>query len=126
AGVGPWLPSQMLCAAWVGLGAGLLPRKLGGRAELLVLIGYGIVAAHLFGALMKLWFWPFISGISIDGYPVGAGSLDYVPGVPPGDNLVRCGWFVMVTATAGWDTGRHIPTTVALHRLGRPVRGALR
>src|SRR5699024_8171036 len=58
AGVGPWLPSQMLCAAWVGLGAGLLPRKLGGRAELLVLIGYGIVAAYLFGALMNLWFWP--------------------------------------------------------------------
>ena len=25
AGVGPWLPYQMLCAAWVGMGAGLLP-----------------------------------------------------------------------------------------------------
>ena len=25
-GVGPWLPFQMLCAAWVGMGAGLLPR----------------------------------------------------------------------------------------------------
>ena len=24
-GVGPWLPYQMMCAAWVGLGAGLLP-----------------------------------------------------------------------------------------------------
>ena len=26
AGVGPWLPFQMLAASWVGLGAGLLPR----------------------------------------------------------------------------------------------------
>ncbi|TRY19033.1 ECF transporter S component [Tessaracoccus rhinocerotis] len=126
AGVGPWLPSQMLCAAWVGLGAGLLPRKLGGRAELLVLIGYGIVAAYLFGALMNLWFWPFISGISIDGYPGGSGSLDYVPGAPPGDNLVRFGWFTLVTSTAGWDTGRAITTTVALLLLGRPVLGVLR
>lgn len=25
-GVGPWLPFQMIAAAWVGLGAGLLPR----------------------------------------------------------------------------------------------------
>ena len=25
-GVGPWLPYQMLCSAWIGLGAGLLPR----------------------------------------------------------------------------------------------------
>ena len=27
-GVGPWLPFQMLAAAWVGLGAGLLPRAI--------------------------------------------------------------------------------------------------
>jgi energy-coupling factor transport system substrate-specific component len=30
-GVGPWLPYQMLGAAWVGLGAGLLPRATGRR-----------------------------------------------------------------------------------------------
>ena len=29
-GVGPWLPFQMLAAAWVGLGAGLLPRRVRG------------------------------------------------------------------------------------------------
>ena len=27
-GVGPWLPYQMLCSAWVGMGAGLLPRRV--------------------------------------------------------------------------------------------------
>ena len=31
AGVGPWLPFQMVCAAWVGMGAGLLPRRVTGR-----------------------------------------------------------------------------------------------
>jgi hypothetical protein len=28
-GVGPWLPFQMIACAWVGLGAGLLPRAAG-------------------------------------------------------------------------------------------------
>ena len=30
-GVGPWLPFQMIGAAWIGLGAGLLPRASGRR-----------------------------------------------------------------------------------------------
>jgi energy-coupling factor transport system substrate-specific component len=34
AGVGPWLPFQMLVAAWIGMGAGLLPRRVSGRAEI--------------------------------------------------------------------------------------------
>ena len=37
-GVGPWLPFQMLGAAWVGCGAGMLP-PLRGRAEVLMLAG---------------------------------------------------------------------------------------
>ena len=40
-GVGPWLPFQMLVSAWIGMGAGLLPRRLTGRAELAILVGYG-------------------------------------------------------------------------------------
>ena len=32
-GVGPWLPFQMICAGGIGLGAGLLPGRAGGRAE---------------------------------------------------------------------------------------------
>ena len=31
AGVGPWLPFQMIVSAWVGMGAGLLPRRSTGR-----------------------------------------------------------------------------------------------
>ena len=27
AGVGPWLPFQMICAAWVGMGAGFVPGR---------------------------------------------------------------------------------------------------
>ena len=38
AGVGPWLPYQMLVSAWVGMGAGLLPRRVTGRAEIAMLV----------------------------------------------------------------------------------------
>jgi len=41
-GVGPWLPFQMLGAAWIGFGAGCLP-ALRGRAEVWMLAGYGVV-----------------------------------------------------------------------------------
>lgn len=126
AGIGPWLPSQMLCAAWVGLGAGLLPRRASGRGELWLLVGYGVVAAYLYGMLQNLWFWPFITGTSIEAAGVGAGSLDYVPGAPLAENLVRFAWFTLFTSTAGWDTGRAVTTTIALLLLGRPVLGVLR
>src|SRR5690606_34821856 len=51
-GVGPWLPYQMLGASWVGLGAGLLPRRVRGRAEVAMLAGYGAVASVVYGLAM--------------------------------------------------------------------------
>ena len=39
AGVGPWLPFQMLVLGWVGMGAGLLPRRVTGRREIAMLAG---------------------------------------------------------------------------------------
>lgn len=126
AGVGPWLPFQMLCAGWVGLGAGLLPRRLGGRAEMATLIGYGIVSAYLFGALMNLWFWPFITGAAPGVGDQAGGSLDHVPGAPFIENLTNFVRFTLVSSTAGWDTGRAITNTIALLLLGRPVLGVLR
>ena len=77
AGVGPWLPYQMLCSAWVGMGAGLLPRRVTGRAEIAMLAAYGVVASYAFGLLMNLSGWPFIAGIAVEGHE---GSLSYVPG----------------------------------------------
>lgn len=126
AGVGPWLPFQMLCAAWVGLGAGLLPRRARGRWELALLVGYGIVSAYLYGLLMNLWFWPFITGVAVEGFPGPVGSLDYVPGAPLTENVVRFAWFTLITSTGGWDTGRAITNTIAILLLGAPLLRVLR
>lgn len=127
AGVGPWLPFQMLSSAWVGLGAGLLPQRFRGRpikgaAEIGLLVGYGIVAAYLFGALMNLWFWPFMAGPTMgDGV-----SLSYIPGAPLGQNLYHFLWFTLITSTAVWDTGRAITNSVLIIVLGPSVLGILR
>lgn len=118
AGVGPWLPFQMLAAAWIGLGAGLLPRRVTGRAEIAVLASYGVLAAYVFGFLMNLWFWP---------YSLGAGTdLSFVPGAPLLDNLGRFVTFTLTTSTLGWDTGRAVTNAVAIVVLGPAILATLR
>lgn len=123
AGVGPWLPYQMLCSAWIGMFAGLLPRRVTGRAEIAMLVAYGVVAAYAFGMLMNLSGWPLLAGISVEGYD---GSLAYVPGAALWDNLHRFLIYTLLTSTAGWDTGRAITNSIAIVLLGPAVLATLR
>jgi energy-coupling factor transport system substrate-specific component len=128
AGVGPWLPYQMLASAWIGLGAGLLPRSvagrpLTGRKEVTMLVVYGVACSYLFGLLMNLSSWPFLLGIAVPGHE---GSLSFVPGAPLLDNLHRFGIFTLITSTGGWDTGRAITNSAAIGILGPAVLATLR
>ncbi|KDN23838.1 ECF transporter S component [Amycolatopsis rifamycinica] len=118
AGVGPWLPFQMLASSLIGLGGGLLPRKVRGKAEIALLVGYGVFAAYFFGLLMSLWSWPFLAG---DSTP-----LSFVPGAPLGENLHRFAVYTVLTSTLGWDTGRAITNAVAIVVLGPAVLAVLR
>ena len=127
-GVGPWLPYQMLASAWIGLGAGLLPRRLlgrdvTGRSEVALLAAYGIVCAYGFGLLMNLSSWPYTLGIAVPGHE---GSLSYVAGGPLVENLHRFLVYTVLTSTGGWDTGRAITNTLALVVLGPAVLATLR
>ena len=115
-GVGPWLPFQMLGAAWVGLGAGLLPR-VRGRAELWLLAVYAATSALLFGALLNLTFWPFVLGDST--------QLSFDPAAGPLDNLHTFALFTLATSL-GWDVGRAITTVVLVLLAGPAVLAALR
>ncbi|WP_104174458.1 ATP-binding cassette domain-containing protein [Arthrobacter sp. Y81] len=117
-GIGPWTPFQIFACAWVGAGAGLLPRQVRGKAELWMLGGYGAVASYLFGLLTNLWFWPFA---------VGAGTgISYVAGAPLGTNLSSFLLYSLVTSTAGWDTLRAITTVVGIAVVGRAILAAFR
>lgn len=127
AGVGPWLPFQMVVAAWVGMGAGLLPRRLAGRAELVALAAYGVVASYVFGALMNLSGWPFLLGVAVPGREGGeAGGLTYVPGAPLLENLERFGTYTLLTSTTSFDTGRALTTAACVLVLGPAVLATLR
>lgn len=117
-GIGPWTPFQIFACAWVGAGAGLLPRRVRGKAELWMLCGYGVVASYLFGLLTNLWFWPFA---------VGAGTgISYLPGAPLGTNLSSFLLYSLVTSTAGWDTLRAITTIIGIAVVGRAILAAFR
>jgi energy-coupling factor transport system substrate-specific component len=115
-GVGPWLPFQMLGAAWLGFGAGCLPRA-SGRTELALLTGYAVVASLVYGALLNLWFWPFGAGTTT--------SFSYLPGSGILENLHRFLLFDLTTSL-GFDIPRAVTNAVLIVVLGRPVLGALR
>ena len=123
AGVGPWLPFQMLGAAWVGMAAGLLPRRPRGRWELAMLVAYGVVAAYAYGLLLNLQGWPFILGVDVPGHE---GDLAFLPGAPLLENLHRFAIYTLLTSTGSFDTGRAITTAIALLVLGPAVLATLR
>ncbi len=123
AGVGTWLPYQMMVSAWIGMGAGLLPRRLRGRGELAMLIGYGILASYAYGLIMNMSGWPYLLGASVPGQEA---SLAFVPGDPILENLKRFGIFTLLTSTSSWDTGRAITNTLALLVLGPAILTTLR
>jgi energy-coupling factor transport system substrate-specific component len=120
-GVGPWLGMQMVCAAWLAAGAGLLPRRVRGRREIALLAVYGIVSSYLFGALMNLWFWPSLAGAG-----AAASGVGFDPAAGAARNLQRFVTFTLVTSTTSWDTVRAVTCAAALVLLGRPILGLLR
>ena len=115
-GVGPWLPFQMLGAAWVGFGAGCLP-PMRGLPERLLLAAYGVVSALVYGLLTNFWFWPFVGGTTT--------TYSFVPGLGTLANLHR---FILfdLTTSMGFDLTRAVTCAVMILVLGRPVLAALR
>lgn len=117
AGIGPWLPSQALAAAWIGLGAGLLPRHVGRRTELALLAGYAVLAGLFYGAVTNLWFWPFGGGIG--------STVAFVPGGGFARNLHHY-WHFYFTTSLAWDAQRGIVNAVLVLVAGGRIVNALR
>ena len=117
AGVGPWLPFQMIGAAWVGLGAGLLAGRLPRRIEIPVVAVYGTVAAVAYGWLLNLWFWPVATGLPE--------PLAFVPGAAWTVNVRH--WFAFnLTTSLGYDVPRAVLTCTLILLVGRRVLASLR
>ncbi len=113
-GVGPWLPYQMLTAGWVGLSAPLCRgpvRLLGPRVEVAVLAAFGALWGLLFGAIMNVWFWPFV---------VGEAALYWEPGIGLVETLRRYAAFYAVTSLA-WDLLHAAGNALLIALLGAAV-----
>src|SRR5205807_8877296 len=85
AGLGPWLPYQMLAAGWVGMGAGYLgrvTRRSTAPWAIALLCLYGGAAGFVYGLLLDLSEWPLLVA-------AGSSPLSWAPGTGPPDLLPR-------------------------------------
>ncbi len=117
-GVGPWLPYQMLTAGWVGLSAPLLRplarglRLEGHRAEVALLAIFGLAWGLLYGVLMNLSSWTFLTNMGVQGTTFG-------------ETVQRYAVFY-VTTSLWWDLARGLGNVVLIVALGTPTLRALR
>jgi energy-coupling factor transport system substrate-specific component len=123
AGVGPWLPFQMMAAGLVGVGAGIVGnlagrRRLRASIEVVAMCAYGILASFGYGALMTLWNWPFLAG--------QGSSVSYVAGAPLAQNVVTFIKFEIVSGGLLWDLGRAATTVILLALTGKTLVTTLR
>ena len=116
-GIGPWTAFQVFAVGWVGLGAGLLAKRVKKRL-LLSLAIYGFLASYIFGLIMNLWFWPFAVG--------PATSLSYSPSSNFFENLVSFFGYSLISSTLTWDTVRAVSTAVFVTLLGKPFLATLK
>jgi energy-coupling factor transport system substrate-specific component len=113
-GLGPWLPFQMVAVGWVGMGAGCLP-KGSWPVRIGALAAYGFVTGYLFGAVMNLWSWPFLTTGSAVAWDPSAGAAV---------NLHHYATYYVATSFV-WDSFRAVGDAVLVLVLGRPLLGAL-
>ena len=103
-GIGPWLPGQMITAGWVGQSAILvtfLVNKFAWRGtpvEIILLSGFGGLWGILYGAIMNLWFWPFLGAGAGQTFSHNAGALE---------NLQRYVAYYLATSLV-WDIMRAV------------------
>src|SRR5438477_8820072 len=77
AGLGPWLPYQMLAAAWVGMGSGYLGRvshRSTAPLAIALLCLSGGAPGFVYGLMLDLWQWPLLLNPA-------ASTLSWAPGL---------------------------------------------
>ena len=116
-GVGPWLPGQMITAGWVGQSAALirLPVKKfdwkGKPVEIILLAAFGAFWGMLYGAIMNLWFWPFLGASPGQTFTQTAGIVE---------NIKRYTAYYLATSIV-WDVTRSIGNVLITTVMSKPV-----
>jgi energy-coupling factor transport system substrate-specific component len=119
AGVGPWLPYEMMAAGWVGAAAGLAGAGRRGRTpqrrDLVALAMVGIVTGFAYGAVMDVWDWTFFRG---------AAGFGYLPGLGVATTASRFGHFYLATSLL-YDCFRAVGNAVLVVLVAGPILSAL-
>lgn len=119
AGIGPWLPYQMFATGWVGLTAAWLPKLPRWPVGQVILLGlWGLLWGFLFGALMNIWFWPYV-------YQAQQAEMYWRPGMGLVESLKRYAVFYAVTSF-WWDLGRAAGNAGLIWLFGLPILKLLR
>jgi energy-coupling factor transport system substrate-specific component len=122
-GVGPWLPYQMLATGWVGLLSGFLPELRQRRIEPVMLAVWGALVGLIFGAIMNIWFWPFLAG-GAAGFGQTAGGV-WQPGMDVLATLRAYLSFYAVTSL-WWDAWRAAGNALLILFFGGAILRVLR
>jgi energy-coupling factor transport system substrate-specific component len=120
AGLGPWLPYQMLAAGWVGMGAGYLGRlthRSTSSGAIILLCLYGGVAGFAYGLLLDLWEWPLLLAS-------GSSPWSWVSGANLPSLIRRFGGFYLTTSLV-YDSFRAAGNILLVAVLGPAVIRAL-
>ena len=116
-GIGPWLPGQMITAGWVGQSAPLVRAfvdKLRWNqkpGEIVLLASFGAIWGLLFGAIMNLWFWPFLGAVIGHSYTKTVGFSE---------NIQRYMAYYLATSLI-WDVTRSIGNVLLIAFMAKPV-----
>jgi energy-coupling factor transport system substrate-specific component len=119
-GLGPWVPFQMYAAGWLGLSAGwagLLAGKMNPspRVEVAALVVFGVLWGFLYGAIINLWFWPYVAA---------GESVSWQPGMGLGETLQHY-WAFYVLTSFGWDIWSTACNGLLIALAGRPLLATL-
>ncbi len=104
----------MWALGWLGAGAGALRGPLRARTggvAIVALAAYGWISGLLVGALLNLWFWPFLGGRA---------DIAWHPGLGAAAALVHYWRFYVLTSLA-WDSFRAFVDVALILVLGPPV-----
>lgn len=115
AGVGPWLPFQMLCAGWIGLTAGWLPRANSDALRLATLTIFAAASGFAYGVLMNLYSWPYAAPASESDV-----GLYWTPALDLGDAVGRYARFYLTTSLIH-DASRAIANAMLILVVGPAV-----
>ncbi|MFM2024546.1 MAG: hypothetical protein RLZZ56_559 [Actinomycetota bacterium] len=116
-GVGPWLPFQLIAAALVGAGAGLVPKHNSPKIRLVWLSGFAVLASFFYGIFLTAFTWPLFVGPNT--------SLSFLEGGSLGENVIRFIQFELVSGGFIWDTGRAVTTATLIALTGKALMATL-